>query len=65
MQLLAGTNLKQIVSGSFAGIGTLSVTNGAGWAEATAQANPDYYAKPGTAAFLIIPPPLGTLMLVR
>ena len=39
LQLLAGADLKQIATNSFAGIGTLSVTNGAGWAEAIRTAN--------------------------
>ncbi len=65
LQLLAGADLKQTVTNSFAGIGTLSATNGLGWAEATAQANTDYYARPGTVVFLTVPPPQGTLMLIR
>jgi hypothetical protein len=63
-RILGGADLGQLVTHAVKGVGTVSVTNGLGWAESTAQTNLNYYARPGTVVFVSLPP-RGTSLLIR
>jgi len=59
--ILAGENAGQTVSNDYSGfLGTTTVTNGLGWTNL-----PPDGAASGTIVFLTVPPPVGTLILVR